>query len=182
MNMIWPSRWLETVCSSAGTMRQSGITMAVGTAGRVVGAAWASALARLAGRWRPSSPETVPDQRELCVRARARAPMPSTEKQPIAKIISLRIGKPSRSSDLALGQLGEKPLLLHQLLVFALLDDSTLPKDINAIRIDDGAQPVGHNDPGGLEGVQAFSDQSLGSVVEGAGCLVKQQDLGARDN
>ena len=75
-------------------------------------------------------------------------------------------------------QFREEALLFQQLVIGAVLNDVASVQHQNAVTLADGGQPVGNDDAGAAEAVQRLRHLFLGDVVQSAGGLVKNQQLG----
>ena len=71
--------------------------------------------------------------------------------------------------------------MANELIVGAGLGDPPVLEHDNAIGAADGAQPMGDDDARGIHRRQAFPDDRLGTVVEGAGCLVEEDQARPTD-
>src|SRR5664280_310736 len=85
--------------------------------------------------------------------------------------------EPDGSSDeLASGELGERAVDTYKFVVRTRLNDAPVLQHENLVRLADGGQAVGDDDPGGTQTHDGVRDLRLRPVVQGAGCLVEKQD------
>src|SRR5664280_994518 len=85
--------------------------------------------------------------------------------------------EPDGSSDeLASGELGERAVDTYKFVVGTRLNDAPILQHENLVRLADGGQAVGDDDPGGTQTHDGVRDLRLRPVVQGAGCLVEKQD------
>ena len=84
----------------------------------------------------------------------------------------------SRVQALTLSKRCKNTSLGNQFIIRSVFGDFAAVDDQDAVAVLDGGEAVGDDDASALHLVQGFGDLALGDVIQGAGGLVEDEDLG----